>query len=279
MSTVRKQRKGEFGSQPPAPIVNIAEARAKRFPLQPGRKETIFLACPTASGNINYTIAMTMARALASNAISECPFRFIAHFEVGKKPIDYARNCIVKTFLRDTDADWLMMIDDDQIVPENFWQLCAVSDADVVAGPVPVWVGNMDPEAMLRVNMYGVDKENRCFNLPPPPPQMKNPYRVPIVGTGAIAIRRRVFAPKPAGVGEAPFYFTFLEDRKVRGGEDINFSVDCQRAGFTLAVHPGVPFDHMKELPLGQIDVYYRARNKMEKEGKTLTQEQVLSIG
>lgn len=279
MSQIRKQRKGEFSTTPPAPVVNIAEMRSKRHSLQPGRKEQVFLAVPTADGNVHFSIALMMARALASNYIPECPFQFSIHTEVGKKPIDYSRNCIVRTFLHETDADWLVMIDADQVVPDNFWHLCAVSDADVVAAPVPVWVGNMDPESMLRVNVYGVDEKSRCYNLPPPPANMKQPYRVPIVGTGAIAIRRRVFAPKPAGVGETPFYFTYLEDRKVRGGEDINFSVDCQRAGFVLAVHPNVPFDHMKELPLGQVGVYYDARKKMETEGRTLTQEQVLSIG
>jgi len=88
-----------------------------------------------------------------------------------------------------------------------------------------------------------------------------------------------VFAPKPHGVGDTPFYFTHLDDRKVRGGEDINFSVECNRAGFTLAVHPGVWFDHMKEIPLRQIEQYYQARKRMELAGKQPSDAQRLSIG
>jgi hypothetical protein len=137
----------------------------------------------------------------------------------------------------------------------------------------------MDPETMLRVNNYAVDAEHRCYNLPMPDESVQQPYRVPIVGTGAIAIRRRVLAPKPHGVGDAPFYFTRMDDQKVRGGEDINFSVDCNRAGFTLAVHPGVRFDHMKSLPLGQIERYYQARKAMEIAGKQPSELQRLSIG
>jgi hypothetical protein len=231
------------------------------------------------SGRVNYTIAMMFARAMASGSIRECPFHFTVHVEAGKRGPDYARNCIVKTFLNESDADWLVMIDDDEVVPENFWQLCTVRDADVVSGLTPVWVGNMDPETMLRVNNYGVDDKNRCYNLPTPDESMVQPYRVPIVGTGCIAIRRRVFAPKPHGVGDQPFYFTHLEDRKVRGGEDINFSVECNRAGFTLAVHPAVRFDHMKEIPLWQVENYYRARRAMEMAGRVPSQEQVVSIG
>src|SRR3990172_7741882 len=160
------------------------------------------------------------------------------------------------------------MIDDDHVVRENFWQLCLVKDAHVVSALTPVWVGNMDPECMLRVNNYGVDSESRCYNLPIPDDSVKLPYRVPIVGTGCIAIRRRVFAPKPHGVGDTPFYFTHQDDRKVRGGEDINFSVECNRAGFVLAVHPQVRFGHVKALDLWQVEQYYQARKAMELEGR-----------
>lgn len=279
MATVRKQKSGSFSAKPLAPIVNIAERRSRREPLQQGRKPTIFIAVPTVDGRVNYTIALLFARAMASSMLPECPFRFITHIEAGKRGIDYARNSIVKTFLEGSDADWLLMIDDDQIVPENFWQLCAVSDADVVSGITPVWVGNMDPETMLRVNNYGVDSEQRCYNLPMPDKTVKQPYRVPIVGTGCVAIRRRVLAPRPSGVGAVPFYFTRHEDQKVQGGEDINFSVECNRAGFVLAVHPQVWFDHVKALPLMQVDAYYNARKAMEAEGRQTTDLQRVSIG
>lgn len=279
MAVVRKQRQRSFPASAPPPVVNIADRRSRRDALQPDRKIGVFLAVPTVTGKVNFSIAMLFARAMQHNFMPECPFKFTAHAEIQKRPIDYARNCIVRTFLKESDADWLVMIDDDQVVPENFWQLCTVKDADVVGALTPVWVGNMDPECMYRVNNYGVDAERRCYNLPPPADGAQQPYRVPIVGTGCIAIRRRVFAPKPHGVGDTPFYFTFTEDRKVMGGEDVNFSVDCNRAGFTLAVHPSVWFDHMKEIALQQIDRYYRARKAMELAGKEPTEAQRVSVG
>jgi hypothetical protein len=216
---------------------------------------------------------------MASNPIRECPYRFIVHVEAGKRGADYARNSIVETFLQESDADWLMMIDEDEIVPENFWQLCTVSDADIVSAITPVWVANMDPETMLRVNNYGVDSQGRCFNLPIPDDSVKQPYRVPVLGTGCIAIRRRVFAPKPHGLGANPFYFTREDNQKVKAGEDINFSVDANRLGFVLAVHPQVRCDHVKEIALGQVQKYYDARSKMETAGKQTTDEQRLSLG
>lgn len=275
----RKQGSRSFSGTAPAPIVNIAEKRSKREALQVGRKPSIFFAVLSLSGKVQYSIAMAFARAMASSMLPECPWHFTTHIEPGKRGADYARNCIVRKFIEETDCDWLIMVDEDEVVPEDFWKLCTIKDADVVSGVTPVWVGNMDPETMFRVNNYGVDEQGRCYNLPTPDDNAKHPYRVPIVGTGCVAIRRRVFAPKPHGLGVNPFYFTFTEDRKVQAGEDINFGVDANRAGFVLSVHPQVRFDHMKEIPLFQVEKYYQARKRMEAAGKQSTDEQRLSIG
>lgn len=279
MSRKRSQKTRSFSSAAPEPIVNIAQRRSVRESLQPGRKPSIFIGVPSLTGKVNFTIALCFGRAMASSMVEECPFLFKTHVEPGKRPIDYARNYLVEQFMTETDDDWLMLIDDDEVVPDNFWKLCTVNNADIVSGVTPVWVGNMDPETKLRVNNYGVDKNGRCFNLPFPDESITQPYRVPVLGTGCIAIRRRVFAPKPAGLGLSPFYFSYMDDRKVKAGEDINFSVDANKAGFTLAVHPGVRFEHMKEIPLGQVEQYYQARKKMELEGRETTDEQRISIG
>ena len=268
-----------FAASVPPPVVNIAQARSRRESIQPNRKPGIFVAVPSVDGRTNYTIALTFARAMASDATDTCPFRFGVHVEPSKRPVDFARNEIVRAFMHNTDADWLIMIDDDQMVPENFWMLCTVRDADIVSGLTPVWVAGMDAEAFLRVNSYGVNAKQQCYNLLPPPDEVQQPYRVPIVGTGCIAIRRRVFAPRPAGLGLSPFYFTYREDRKVVGGEDINFAVEANKAGFVVAVHPQVRFDHNKNIPLWQVESYYRARKAMEISGRQTTDEQRLSIG
>jgi len=279
MSRVRRQRSRSFPSSAPAPIVNIAERRSQREALQPNRKTGVFIAVPSEGGDHNFSLSMLFGRAMISSVTPECPFHFTIHSEVGKRAIDYARNEIVKRFLNESDADWLVMIDNDQVVPDNFWQLCTVRDADAVGALTYVWVANGPPEAMLRVNNYGVDAKNQCYNLQIPDRSVTQPYRVPILGTGCVAIRRRVFAPRPNGLGDSPFYFTHLPTRKVMGGEDVNFSVDCQRAGFVLAVHPGVWCDHMKTLPLGQLETWYQARKAMELAGKQTTDEMRISIG
>ena len=279
MAKVRKQKPKGPLAQPLAPIVNLAERRSVRQALQPGRKQGVFIAVPTVDGNVHFSISMNFGRAMGSNALAECPYQFSIHVEPGKRGIEYARNDIVKTFLNETDCDWLLMVDQDQVMPDDFWKLCQVTDADIVSALVPVWVANMDPETMLRVNNYGLDAQGRCYNIPIPDDSVTSPYRVPIVGTGAVAIRRRVFAPAPNGVGPTPFHFTRDDNGKVRCGEDINFSVAAQRCGFTLAVHPQVRFDHVKALPIWQVEAYYRARRAAEIAGKQITDEQRLSLG
>lgn len=279
MARKRKQRNRGLIQKAPDPIVNIAERRSRRESLESHRKPSVFIAVPTVDGNVHFTIAIEFGRAMASSMLDECPFKFKVHIEPGKRGIDYARNEIVRKFMEETDDDWLLMVDADEVMPQNFWQLCAVRDVDIISALTPVWVGNMDPEVMLRVNNYGLDKEGRCYNLPIPDDSVTDPYRVPVVGTGCIAIRRRVFAPKPFGLGLNPFYFTREENQKIRAGEDINFSVNANKAGFVLAVHPKVWFDHMKELPLRQVEMYANARVAMAASGKSSTDEQRISIG
>ena len=280
MARKRTQKKSRhFQAKAPAPIVNIAEPRSVRAPLQPDRKASVFIAVPTVDGQVHSSIAATFARAMASSSLPECPFRFGVHLEPGKRPVDHARNCIVKQFIEETDSDWLVMIDQDEVVPDNFWQLCMVTDADIVSGLTPVWVGNMDAEAMLRINAYGVDEKGQCYNLPIPDKSVDQPYRVPVCGTGGIAIRRRVFAPPPHGLGLNPFFFSYGDDRRVQAGEDVNFSVMANRANFVLAVHPAVRFDHVKAMPLWQIEQYYQARKAMEDAGKATSDKQRVSVG
>ena len=239
-------------------------------------KIPVLLAVPTGDGNINYSIGMALAAAVQASYQPEFPIAFNLHVEAGVRGIEYARNKIVNLFMDQTTCEWLYMIDADQVVPANFWQLCLVENADVVSGLTHTWMAGGPPQAMLRVNQYNVDADNQCYNIQPPPEALaeNRPYFVPIVGTGCIAIRRRVFEK----LGRNRFYFTRYEDGRIRGGEDINFSVDCQRAGFKIAVHPGVRFGHVKPIDVGQIATFYEARHGFDNQGGELTPADTLSI-
>ncbi len=88
MAKRRNQKKGGFTTSPPEPVVNIAQARSVRTALQPKRKPGVFIAVPTVSQKVNYSLAMTFGRSMASSMLPECPFNFSIHIENGKKCID-----------------------------------------------------------------------------------------------------------------------------------------------------------------------------------------------
>ena len=257
------------------------KAELRAVPDTPTRKPTVLLAVPTLDGDVNWTIAHMFAGAMLANFRTDFPVQFGTHFQAGTNPVEFARNTIVEEFLDKTSFDWLMMIDADQVVPQNFWHLTGVRDAQIVSGLTYTWVGNAFEAGRLRVNQYGIDDKSRCFNLPVPDDVVTNgqPYFVPVVGTGCIAIRREVFRPKEeGGLGRNPFYFTRHPNGKTIGGEDINFSVDAQRAGFKIAVHPGVRFGHVKKMDIAQVDEFYRARKIFDAAGVQFTTEQLLSV-
>ena len=79
-------------------------------------------------------------------------------------------------------------------------------------------------------------------------------------------------------LGDRPFKFTYTDEGRVIAGEDVNFSVSAQRAGFRIAVHPGVRFGHMKELDLSQIEDYERASHEFRNSGKPHQISDMLSI-
>ena len=239
---------------------------------KPG-KAGVLIAVPSGDGNIRWSLGNMFAQAQQLNARPDWPFTYGHMVLAGCSPTDYARNSIVNFFLEKTDCTWLYMVDADQEAPENWPFLTMVNGAQVVSGKTYCWVPTGYKEGQLRVNQYSLDQHARCFNITPPETG-GNPYEVPIVGTGCFAVHREVFAkiPMPA------FRFAYEPSGKIRAGEDINFSVACQRAGFKIAVHPSVLFGHVKAVNLANIDEYAEARHKFIAENRQHLPESMLSV-
>lgn len=272
VSDYRKFRRG--GRVPPpstAPGVLPDAGPPPVFEPTPDNRVKIFFACPSVDGRVNWSIAHQMGKMMAYNAAVDSPLSFATFIMIGQRPIEYARNKIVQEFMK-SDCHWLYMVDADQVMPENFWELVRVP-TDIVSGETYCWVGNGYKPGRLRVNQYGLDPASQCFNVTPPEGQ-NAPYLVPVVGTGCIAIRRRVFEK----LGDRPFKFTYTDESKVIAGEDVNFSVDAQRAGFRIAVHPGVKFGHVKELDLAQVKEYGEAYHEFKASGREHQMADMLSI-
>lgn len=253
-------------------------------PAPSNQKVGVMVRVPAGDGDVNWTIAHQFAVMGVNNRDPACPLVFDCQVLPGVKPIEYARNIMLEQFLA-SPCQWLVMWDADQMVPDNWWQLLTVPEADVVSARIPVWVDNNYAQGRVRLNQYGLVKREgvdfpECFNLFPGrmvgmETEPDKPYRVPIVGTGGIAIRRHVVE----ALGANLFHFTHKANGSIMGGEDINFSQLCNMHGFAIYVHPGVRFDHVKAVPLGRVEEYATARGAFERAGGLHTPEDVLSIG
>ncbi len=239
----------------------------------PDGKIGVLIAVPSLSGDIRWTIGNMFAQAQQLNQHEEHPYSYSHMVLSGCYPTDFARNNIVEFFLKSPQFSWLYMVDADQEVPENWPALLFVNDAHVVSGKTACWVPNGYKEGRLRPNQYSLDEFARCFNITEPNTNGM-PYRVPIVGTGCLAIRKEVFAKIPS----PPFRFVYDQTGRIRAGEDINFSVACQRAGFVVAVHPAVKFGHVKKVDLAQLDEYAEARHEFLQSGREHTPAAMLSV-
>lgn len=279
---------GKKVRKPRGKIENKPQLKAVMKTFKPEDKTRVLVAVLSLDGNVNWTIAHEFGRMMANSPDPRCPYNFSTHVKTGVRPVEYARNLVTELFMHEGEWEILLMIDHDQLMPQNWHGLFTVGGADIVSGLTYCWVGNQFAAGRLRVNQYGVDDKMECFNIQPPPTNGK-PYEAPIVGTGCIAIRRNVFEKLGCGREDCdqhndakrpdPWYFTQKPLGRYRGSEDINFCVDARRNGFKIAVHPGVVFGHMKSVELSQIAEMIGAQSKMKAEGKTPTIEQMKSLG
>lgn len=163
------------------------------------------------------------------------------------------RNVIVKQFLDDTEAQWLLMIDSDQKLPlDAFDKLCeAVHDKDrpVVAGlvfaafwtdqqellPVPVIYRWDDAEGITPMHDYPTDQV----------------VEIDAAGTGCLMIHRSVFEKmrEMATDNQGPDWCFFM-DGPINGrwyGEDLLFSRKLKAMGIPIHAHTGAILPHNKD--------------------------------
>ena len=220
-------------------------------------KPGVLIAVPSLTGNIRWSIAHQFAKLGQLSNHPGHPFEYSTLFKICVNPIQYARNQIVDAFMDNPAFEWLLMIDDDQEVPDNFWTLLMVEAADIVLGMTFCWVGTDYVQGRLRVNQYTLNDKQQCVSIKPR--HQSIPYEIDIGGTGCMAIRRRVIEK----IGRNPFQFTHEDNGKVKASEDVGFCIKAKAAGFRIAVHPQVVFGHIKPLDLLQVSQWAESRFAM----------------
>lgn len=190
-------------------------------------------------------------------------------WNIGTTLIFKSRNELVRHFLAQSAADWLLMTDPDQTFePTLLEQLMASADKverPVIGVPTPC-LKNDDPVA--RVAVVG----HNAFAAGPAPegqsvPYLFTPYddlplgentlvQVAAIGTGIMLVHRSVFEKirtfvTDAGMGDHWCWFqTPVYPPNLAEGEDIFFARMCINVGAPQFAHCGVKTGHIKPIVL-----------------------------
>lgn len=159
------------------------------------------------------------------------------------KPITHNRNTIVKRFL-ETDYDYLLMIDSDNIPPQNILEL-ADYDKDVIGGLCYAFMKNMIIPLCLKQNKEGsYDMMDVHKN--------EGLVEVDGIGSGVMMIKREVLENIPF-----PFENTYdPEGIKVRG-LDIHFCEKAKKKGYEVWCHLDYKCSHWSIIDLKQVYIGY----------------------
>lgn len=164
-----------------------------------------------------------------------------------------SRNVLVKNFLEQTNAKWLLMIDSDQRLPIHVWDILTQNAHDkerpVVSGlvfaaffneddtlrPVPTIYRMVDGRGLVAIDNYPIDQL----------------IEVDAVGTGCLLIHRDVLLElqSKATENQGPNWAWFV-DGAIAGtwfGEDLLFSKRLQSLNIPIHAHTGAICAHHKE--------------------------------
>jgi len=164
-----------------------------------------------------------------------------------------SRNVVVKTFLEQTDADWLLMIDSDERLSLQTWHKLIDSahdkDRPIVSGLV--FAAFFDDQDGLRPvpTIYKMDSEKGLQPIDAYP--IDELIEVDAVGTGCLLIHRSVLLDmqKQATPNQGKDWAWFVEGA-IDGtyfGEDLLFSKRLKSMGYKIFAHTGAILPHHKQ--------------------------------
>ena len=178
--------------------------------------------------------------------INNCAYRMIPVHNW--TPAAAGRNVFCKQN-KDTETDWLCMIDNDMHIPLNLLDAVknAPPDADIVCPQFYMW----DQGQLKLVLCWGVN-ENEANNGV----RHFAPGYYPLIkcGTGVIFIKPQVFNKVPYPY----FKYRYDDDGMQYGSEDIWFMEKAVEAGCKIYGTTEVKIGHYKSVELGSLWDWYR---------------------
>jgi hypothetical protein len=164
-----------------------------------------------------------------------------------------SRNIMIKHFLENTDADWLLMLDaDERISVPAFDLLCATADSverPIVAGLyfAALWNGpSLRPVPLI----FKADQE---LGLQPwdsyPPNEV---VEIAAAGTGCLLMHRSALKKIQDSSDEGIKDWCWFQDGPIGGNkwlsEDLTFCSKLSQAGIPIHAHTGAILQHHKQI-------------------------------
>jgi hypothetical protein len=185
--------------------------------------------------------------------------RFDSYVQVSNSGlITRSRNLLVKNYLEQTDAPWLLMMDsDERMTLENFDKLVAAADAEkrpVVSALV--FAAFFDDEDMLRPipTIYNEFPDRGLVAFDDYP--IDEIIKVDATGTGCLLIHRSVLLEIQSKTTENQGKeWAWFMDGPIAGrwfGEDLLFSKRLASLGIPLHAHTGAILAHKKDFWLDE---------------------------
>lgn len=157
------------------------------------------------------------------------------------KPAAAGRNVFCRQ-AKDTDTDWICMIDNDMQIPANLLDAVAnaPADADIVCPTFYMWTQN-DLKLTL---CWGTDKAHEGYGSFTP-----GYHELTKCGTGVIFIRPRVLRAM-----EFPYFrYIYNADCGLEGTEDIQFCLSAREKGFKIYGTTEVKVGHYHSVEIGSL--------------------------
>lgn len=208
----------------------------KKYGIQ--KKPYIMIAIPSFSGNVNHSLAIRLIEWTHDPDI-----RVVIKFYPHLAPLDNARNWAVKDFLEDFYTH-LLFIDDDILPPPGALQALVAENKEIIAPLCFTWGHDAEglPFPQPVAHRFDANHQYRPY-------VGKGVEETDIITGGMFLVKREVYEKL-----ERPFYFTYHKNGLVIYSEDFVFSQQCQKLGYKLYTHYGLPCGHVRDVDIKQIN-------------------------
>ncbi len=211
---------------------------------EPKKKASVFIAILTLDERDGW-LAPGMAQFLVAMSHYSKERAISLQLSANKKPVDFARNSIVKEFLT-SGYDWMLTIDNDMAPPPNLLDMVDRAEEHMRILVPKFYTFSPQVKAYARNPSLPLILMWNCLT---PQDQKKEWRELESAGTGAMFIHREVLDRLPAPW----FRSSFDEMGATLIGEDLKFCLNARTVGFSTWGNQNFEVDHFKTVSLSAL--------------------------